>query len=61
MAFRPRDILPPYQAVKAGLIVLQFKGSAPAAGVGVDGAIAIDSKNGKRYVKVAGAWTPAPR
>jgi hypothetical protein len=60
MAFRPRDILPLYQAVKSGLIVLQFKGSAPAVGVGVNGSIAIDSMDGKRYVKAAGAWTASP-
>lgn len=60
MAFRPRDILPLYQAVKVGVIVVQFKGSAPAASVGVDGAVAIDSKDGKRYVKAAGAWTASP-
>ena len=59
MAFKPRDILPIYQAVNAGLIVLQFKGSAPAVGVGVDGSIALDSKDGKRYVKTAGAWALA--
>jgi hypothetical protein len=60
MAFKPRDILPLYQAVKSGLVVVQFKGSAPAAGVGADGCIAIDSKDGKRYVKAAGAWSAAP-
>lgn len=59
MAFKPRDILPLYQAVQVGLIILQFKGSAPAAGVGVNGSIALDSMDGKRYVKAAGAWSLA--
>jgi len=59
MAFKPRDILPLYTAVKVGLIVLQFKGSAPDVAVGVNGSIALDSKDGKRYVKAAGAWTLA--
>jgi hypothetical protein len=34
---RPRDILQIYNAIKAGLIVLQFSGSAPAVGTGVNG------------------------
>lgn len=59
MAFKPRDILPIYQAQKVGLIVLQFKGSAPDVAVGVNGSIALDSMDGKRYVKAAGAWTLA--
>jgi hypothetical protein len=59
MAFKPRDILPLYQAVQAGLIILQFKGSAPASGVGVNGSIALDAMDGKRYVKAAGAWSLA--
>lgn len=59
MAIRPREILPIYNAVKVGLIILQFQGSAPAAGVGVNGSIALDSKDGKRYVKTAGAWAVA--
>jgi hypothetical protein len=59
MAFKPRDILPIYNAQKVGLIVLQFKGSAPDVSVGVNGSIALDSMDGKRYVKAAGAWTLA--
>jgi hypothetical protein len=59
MAFKPRDILPIYNAQKVGLIVLQFKGSAPDVAVGVNGSIALDSMDGKRYVKAAGAWTLA--
>ncbi|WP_155753986.1 hypothetical protein [Burkholderia vietnamiensis] len=59
MAFKPRDILPLYQAVQVGLIILQFKGSAPAVGVGVNGSIALDAMDGKRYVKTAGAWALA--
>jgi hypothetical protein len=56
---KPRDILQIYNAIKAGLIVLQFSGTAPAAGTGVNGSIALDAKDGKRYVKAAGAWTVA--
>lgn len=59
MSFRPRDILPLYNAQKVGLVVLQFKGSAPDVSVGVNGSIALDSMDGKRYVKAAGAWTLA--
>lgn len=59
MAFKPRDILPLYNAQKVGLIVLQFKGSAPDVSVGVNGSIALDSMDGKRYVKAAGAWSLA--
>jgi hypothetical protein len=59
MVFKPRDILPIYQAVNVGLIVLQNKGSAPDAAVGVNGSVAIDSRDGKRYTKAAGAWTLA--
>lgn len=56
MSFKPRDILPLYQAVNVGLIVLQNKGSAPAASA-VVGAIALDSKDGKRYINtVATGW-----
>lgn len=57
MSFKPRDILPLYNAVKVGLIVLQNKGSAPAAST-VVGAIALDSKDNKRYINtVASGWT----
>jgi hypothetical protein len=57
MSFKPRDILPLYNAVKVGLIVLQFKGSAPAVSA-VVGAIALDAKDGKRYINtVASGWT----
>lgn len=59
MAFKPRDILPLYNAQKVGLIILQFKGSAPASNVGVDGSIALDSMDGKRYVRTAGVWALA--
>lgn len=57
MAFRPRDILQLYDAVKVGLIVCQYKGSAPAAST-VVGAIALDAKDGKRYVNdPTNGWT----
>jgi hypothetical protein len=57
MAFRPRDIREIYQAQKVGLIVLQFKGSAPAVST-VVGAIALDAKDGRRYINtVATGWT----
>jgi hypothetical protein len=56
---KPRDILQIYLAIKAGLLILQYSGSAPAAGTGVNGSVALDAKDGKRYVKAAGAWSLA--
>lgn len=57
MAFRPRDIRQLCRAVKVGLIVCQFKGSAPTVST-VVGAVALDAKDGKRYINtVATGWT----
>ncbi len=45
------------RALDAGVIVNQYKGSAPDAEVGVVGGIALDTKDGAVYNKSEGGWT----
>lgn len=44
------------RALDAGVIVNQYKGSAPDTGVGVVGGIALDTKDGAVYSKSESGW-----
>jgi hypothetical protein len=57
MTFHPRDILPIYNAVKAGAIVLSFTTGVPALDATTHtGVIVINTKDNGRYFSNGTVW-----